>query len=65
MAELKPCPFCGGDAKMKEVTYGNNCSAYVVWCGNGNCGVQPSTRYFRVRKEAVEAWNRRAHEQTD
>lgn len=58
--ELKPCPFCGGDAKLRDTTYGNNISAYVVRCGNVDCDVRPTTSYFRVRKDAIERWNRRA-----
>lgn len=60
--KLKPCPFCGGKAKLRETTYGNNCDAYVVWCGNRDCEVSPTTKYRRWRKEAIEAWNRRAED---
>ena len=60
MAELKPCPFCGGEAKLRETTYGNNIGAYFVYCANRDCEVSPSTGYRRFRKEAIEAWNRRA-----
>lgn len=63
MDELKPCPFCGGEAKLHQTTYGNNIAAYVVWCGNRNCDVSPTTRYRRFRKEAIEAWNRRAEDE--
>ena len=62
MAELKPCPFCGGRAKMHETTFGNNIDAYVVWCANRDCEVSPSTKYLRFRKEAIEARNRRAED---
>ena len=62
MAELKPCPFCGGKAKLRETTYGDNIDAYVVYCTNRECEVWPSTRYRRFRSEAIEAWNRRAED---
>lgn len=61
--KLKPCPFCGGEAKMKDTLLINNISAYVIGCGNTGCYVRPTTSYYRKRKEVIEAWNRRAGEQ--
>jgi Lar family restriction alleviation protein len=60
--ELKPCPFCGGKAMIRETTYGNNYDAYFVWCCNKNCDIRPSTKYLRLRKDVIEAWNRRAED---
>lgn len=51
MEELKPCPFCGGEAKFTE-PYKN---IYVVSCPN--CGV--GSAIFSNPGEAIEAWNRR------
>lgn len=53
MVELKPCPFCGGNAvvDMDESWYWE----YKAYCAL--CGV--SMEYFETKKEAVEAWNRR------
>lgn len=62
MDKLKPCPFCGGEWKLRETTYGNNIDAYFVWCANPRCDVRPITKYRRFRKEAIEAWNRRAND---
>lgn len=62
MDKLKPCPFCGGAAKLKEVTIGSTMSAYIVRCGDVDCGVRPSTSYFRLKKEAIKRWNRRAED---
>lgn len=55
MAELKPCPFCGGKAEM---TGDDNpvfflCRVHCLHC-NGNSG-----RYFRTQAEAITAWNQR------
>lgn len=52
--ELKPCPFCGGDAEIQEL--GNR---WLVVCIDGEeCGVQGHVA--AVDAYAVEAWNRRA-----
>lgn len=56
--ELKPCPFCGGEAKVKRYSNG-----YNFWClvKCDDCGVeQDSIRNgYYGEKQAVEAWNRR------
>lgn len=48
--ELKPCPFCGGEARIVEVG-----AAHVVGCTN--C----AEKYWRYggRSDAIEFWNRR------
>ena len=51
--ELKPCPFCGGDAEIKK--RGNSVSYWVVYCAPCRAEVKGTTR-----EEATEAWNRRA-----
>jgi Lar family restriction alleviation protein len=62
MAELKPCPFCGGEAKLLTENFGE-----YVWAKCEVCGVQTSRYYVRAvvdgkdgEKRAIEAWNRRA-----
>lgn len=64
MIELKPCPFCGGEAEM---CYSNdNHRRPYVQCKFGSmltpqCAI--SHRYawdYRTEEEAAEAWNRRA-----
>lgn len=56
MDELRPCPFCGGEATLSEDDGG-----YLVDCGV--CGA--AVGYFGrglpdARGAAVAAWNRRA-----
>ena len=54
MAELKPCPFCGGkDCGTLTTSYDGYWHA--VFCEN--CMAQ--TRKCRRKEDAIEAWNRR------
>lgn len=53
-SKLKPCPFCGGEAKYVSL------SSIVgrVICKNKYClGTQ---EMVRTKEEAIKAWNRRA-----
>jgi Lar family restriction alleviation protein len=54
MCELKPCPFCGSEHVVctKPTTW-------QVWCTDCKC-IGP---WKTERKDAIEAWNRRAGEQ--
>ena len=63
MSDLKPCPFCGGEAYKKlvygldEVSSYYDINTYVVGCRK--CGI-----YFAIpwnEDYAVRLWNRRAN----
>jgi len=55
--EIKPCPFCGGEA---EVQYGDFGEVFVA-CKNNNCGGRLGTSiWFTTYDKAVEVWNTRA-----
>jgi hypothetical protein len=41
MAELKPCPFCGGEANFLTENFGE-----CVWVKCSVCGVQ-SSKYYK------------------
>ena len=62
MVELKPCPFCGGEA---EFLYHSRIKRPVIYdffrCGCKECGLR-YPKFFRVEREAIEAWNRREGE---
>jgi Lar family restriction alleviation protein len=64
MAELKPCPFCGGEPRI--VSFKHTFSRFLVYqvmCFA--CHTKP--KYFcrgRTEEEAIEAWNRRAGDES-
>ena len=58
--ELKPCPFCGGEAELvKAYRFGTGCSSsgFKVKCRGCEDG---RTDIYTEEAEAVAAWNRRA-----
>lgn len=69
MDNLKPCPFCGGEAEYTKV--GNTHIGYkeaTVRCTS--CYVKRTQRFIRkkfdfdwIDKTMIESWNRRAYEQ--
>jgi len=58
LSELKPCPFCGGEAKINKMPYGDT---YKVTCYG--CGITIGFTYSHIhpktKEEAVTAWNTR------
>lgn len=51
--ELKPCPFCGGNAKFRsDFCYGRK---YHVECED--CGVKSPHKL--ISEDAIRAWNER------
>ena len=59
MNKLKPCPFCGSRAFMRNEK-GQIGTIHRVYCGNEDCPVEPETHWYWRKEEAIEAWNRRA-----
>lgn len=64
--ELKPCPFCNGEATLKDarkylvVSQYSYMFPFSVGCENKHCKVKPYTLYCGTEAEAIAAWNRRA-----
>lgn len=62
MTDLKPCPFCGGEAKLSGQYEIEGISAWAVYCGRSPsdffCGAQVTS--IASEEKAIEAWNRRA-----
>ena len=67
MAELKPCPFCGGtDILMRDVSgmFGKSSHArtyHYVQCSD--CFSQ--TGYHGTKSKTIEAWNTRTQKERD
>lgn len=51
--ELKPCPFCGGEAELEQV-----CEDWHINCENFKCPATSFVIKSSVQK-AIEAWNTR------
>ena len=57
--KLKPCPFCGGEARLTYST-DNHHQPYVT-CDTPKCpGCNGYQWHYHTEAEAIEAWNRRA-----
>lgn len=67
--ELKPCPFCGGEAKIKATQEGKDLK---IWCQCQKCHARTTGYYANTEWEnntmqnimqsktnAVEEWNKR------
>lgn len=53
---LKPCPFCGGtDLTIRKGKY-----MWMVVCNNADCNAYGGCKHYK--KDAIEAWNRRAED---
>ncbi len=53
MAELKPCPFCGGE--RIEIKYIRDSTRAYLNCFD--CGIEQ--KIYETKEKAIEAWNTR------
>ena len=58
MPELKPCPFCGGEALVSEFI-GHGFRSYPVGCKER----KTLMKYVDSKEAAIQAWNTRAYEE--
>ncbi len=63
MIELKPCPFCGGEANIKRMNI--NSRIYTVGCNNARCIASLGHLFFGFvdKRKVADAWNRRKEEE--
>ena len=59
MTELKPCPFCGGEAELVHPRGGT----YIVGCSNEDCPIWCGLA-FNTKEHAVKFWNTRTPKET-
>ena len=57
--DLRPCPFCGGEAHAALAAYAGGATAHVV-CDGCGAKVYGYGRGERGLRDAAESWNRRA-----
>ena len=56
--ELKPCPFCGGEARFaRGFNYGELGSIRWVYCSK--CGAMTRSDFHKTKEDAAVAWNTR------
>lgn len=64
MAELKPCPFCGGEAKIVDQssrrTDGSSFGGKWKYIRCTKCAYKSELYFWDDRKTMIDDWNRRA-----
>ena len=60
MSKLKPCRYCGGEAKLekRELSRDRSFGGYIYGVTCSSCGAQVATN--GSEEQAVDYWNRRA-----
>ena len=61
MSDLKPCPFCGCEARLFLLWESGWEGKSVVQCMGSDCGAMTGGLHFRAER-AIEIWNRRVEE---
>lgn len=59
--KLKPCPFCGGEARIDVHIFHGLSDTFGVVC---KCCDAETAQFYATVYEAIGAWNRRATECT-
>lgn len=59
--QLKPCPFCGGEAKTRHIRDGREVFCRMC-CASGPPEYDGRADQPSAEARAIEAWNRRASE---
>ena len=65
MTELKPCPFCGGEAEIRKwrrwLDFPTDMvDGYEAFCVNPDCIIyHADDKWYMTEAEAIEAWSTR------
>ncbi len=62
MAELKKCPFCGGEAYLYKSENLLGDLFFGVDCGSNECIVHTMTAEYPTEEKAIKAWDNRVTE---
>lgn len=58
--ELKPCPFCGGEAEAEHYESDDFYGGYLIFCTKCGAQITPcNASGYDARKIAIESWNTR------
>lgn len=58
--ELKPCPFCGGDAELQDDIGRESTIFYRAVCADVECQGHYCNNWSMTQQRAISAWNTRA-----
>lgn len=56
--KLKPCPFCGGKAKLKSYELKEPAASTLYWVACSKCFAKTTSKLFS-EVEAINKWNMR------
>ena len=57
-SELKPCPFCGGEAELNTIDESDSTVINAVWC----IDCESEGGYYSTEAKAIKTWNTRTSE---
>ena len=58
--KLETCPYCGGEATLDSVNLTGKNKEYSAGCLNRDCTINVYTDFYKTKRAAIDAWNRRA-----
>lgn len=59
MKELKPCPFCGGKARLEAIDFDDGDSTWWVLCSVCGAETDEYSGGTEAAADAIKAWNNR------